>query len=383
MSERIRILHLITDLYLGGAELMLYKLVSRMDRSAFEIEVGSLTEPGVVGDKIRALDLPLGSLGMRRGLPNPLGLARLVRKLRRNPPDLIQTWMYHADLVGGLAAWLAGGRVPVVWGIRNSTLEPGKSKRSTIWTAQLCARLSRRLTTGIVCCSKAAWQVHEKWGYTTERIEIIPNGFDLQTLKPDPDARQSVGHELNLAPDALLIGLVARFDPQKDHATFIQAAGKLASRFPQVQFLLCGGEVTPDNPVLRQWIVQAGIESRCHLLGPRDDIPRLTAALDVATLSSSYGEAFPNAVGEAMACGVPCVVTDVGDSKEIVGETGKVIPVKDPEALAEAWGQLIDLGEEGRRGIGAAARRRMEQNFDLDRIARTYEAFYRDVLSKE
>ena len=369
-----RVAHVITGLNPGGAEMMLFKLLSAMDRVVFKPEVISLTGMGPLAERIQALDITVRALGMRRGVPNPLSLLRLAVWLRRSKPDVIQTWMYHADLIGGIAAKLVGG-IPVIWGIRHSNLDPQGNKRKTIWTANACARLSNWLPTQIVCCSEASLPVHAALGYATRKMCVIPNGFDLDVFRPDPSARRSVRAELGIPEDTLLIGMFARFHAQKDHRNFVEAAALLHAHHPDIHFLLCGDGITWGNRVLSGWIVTASIHEHCHLLGPREDIPRLAAALDIAS-SSSFGEGFPNVVGEAMSCGVPCVVTDVGDSDRIVGTTGRIVAAKDPEALAMAWKEMIALGEEGRRRLGVAARKRVMDRFELSKIVKKYEALY-------
>jgi glycosyltransferase involved in cell wall biosynthesis len=377
-ASPIHLMHIITGLDTGGAETMLYRLLSRMDRDAFRPEVISLTDVGAVGGQIAALGITVHGLGMRRGFPDPLGVLRLAHWLRQARPRLVQTWLYHGDLVGGLAN-LLGPRVPLAWNIRNLHLRPEMTKASTLWTAKACARLSRLLPERIVCCSQAAGRLHAGLGYAEERMRIIPNGFQLDAFAPDPRAYREVRAELGLAPDALLIGLVARWDPVKDHRNFVEAAALLHAAHPAVHFLLCGAGIDGDNPDLAGWIERAGLEERFHLLGRREDMPRINAALDLATLASS-SEAFPNVVGEAMACGVPCVATDVGDAALIVGDTGRVVPPRDPEALSRGWQALLALGPEGRRRLGARARRRIEAEFELGAIVGRYEALYRGML---
>lgn len=376
----IKLMHLITDLDTGGAEMMLYKLLFRMDRTAFEAEVISLTDTGPISEKIEALGVSVRALGMRRGMPNPVSVLRLALWLWRDRPLIIQTWMYHANLIGGLAAKLSGG-IPVIWGIHNSTLDAKRSKWRTIWIARVCARFSRWLPARIVSCAEVSRQIHIALGYAPERMVVIPNGFDLATFRPDPAARLAVRQELGIATDASLIGLVGRFDPIKDHHNFVHAAGWLHARRPEVHFLLCGDAVTWENQQLVEWIKMAGIRDRCHLLGRQEDIPRLTAALDLAS-SSSYGESFPLVIGEAMACGVPCVVTDVGDSAQIVGDTGRVVPPKNPQALAEAWCELIEMEPTVRAQLGLAARHRVEEHFSLPAIVARYEKLYDELLSQ-
>jgi glycosyltransferase involved in cell wall biosynthesis len=209
---------------------------------------------------------------------------------------------------------------------------------------------------------------------------VIPNGYDVGTFRPDFGARAIVRKALGLSEDAPIIGMVARFDPQKDHRTFIRAAQMLHRDRPDAHFLLCGMEVTWENQELARWIDDAGLRTHCHLLGRRDDdIANVTAALDIASLSSSYGEGFPNVVSEAMCCSVPCVVTDVGDAALIVGPTGIVVPPRNPEALAAAWRTMLEMGCEGRRPMGIAARQRIKERFDIAEITGRYEHLFEEL----
>ena len=369
----LRVVHVISGLELGGAETMLYQLLAGTDLERFPSEVVSMTTRGLVGERIAQLGVPVHALGMRRGLPTPWHLLPLVRLLRRARPDVIQTWMYHADLFGGVAGRLAG-RIPVVWGIHHTRLERESTPAGTLWTARVNARLSHRLPARIVCCSEATRRVHVQMGYAADKMLVIPNGIDLDRFRPDPEARASVRVELGLGPDALLIGMAARFHPLKDHRNFVLAASRIAD-LPGVHFLLCGEGMVAENAVLSGWIEQAGLSGRFHLLGRREDMPRLFASLDLSTLSSR-SEAFPLVVGEAMASGVPCVVTDVGDSAEIVGTTGLVVPPEDPEALAAAWRELIEGGPELMGRLGQLARRRIEERYSLQASVSKYQNLY-------
>ena len=357
--------------------MMLYKLLSRMNSDEFDSEVISLTDAGPVADKIRMLGVPVHALGMKRGKPSPVALIKLSLLLRQTKPDLVQTWLYHSDLIGGLAAKLAGSD-KIFWSIRQSNIDADSNKRSTIWIARACAKLSSWLPDKIICCSHAALESHVALGYSIEKILVIPNGFDLDAFQPDQDARKSVRKELGLDEKTCLVGLVARFDPQKDHQNFIQAAGLIRKNDTSTHFMLCGDGINDENVQLTQWIKQAGLEECFHLLGIRNDVPRLVAALNVA-VSSSLGEGFPNVVGEAMACAVPCVVTDVGDSALIVGDAGSVVTAKDPEALAAAINELLQASPEFREGLGKKARLRVKNNYSLESVVKKYEAVFRGV----
>jgi len=374
----MKIVHVITGLSTGGAEMMLYKLLSRMNADEFDSEVVSLTDDGPIADKIRMLGIPVQALGMKRGIPNPVALFKLTFLLRRKRPDLVQTWLYHSDFIGGMASKIAGN-MKTFWSIRQSNIDVDSNKRSTIWVAKACAKLSSWLPDKIIVCSHAALKSHQALGYSMEKMFVIPNGFDLDEFRPDPEARKSVRKELKLDENALLVGLVARFDPQKDHRNFIEAAELIREKIPAVHFMLCGEGIDNGNTRLMQWIEKGQVAGCFHLLGIRKDVSRLVAAMDVA-VSSSLGEGFPNVVGEAMACSVPCVVTDVGDSALIVADTGRVVPAKDPGALAAAILGLLQAPPAFREEMGELARQRVKMNYSLDSVVREYEAVFRETV---
>ena len=370
MNRPIRLMHIITGLEIGGAERSLHELLCVTDREQFVVEIVCLTREGPVGERIRALGVPVHALGLSRSMPNPVGVVTLSRMIRRFHPDVIQTWMYHADLLGGLAAKLAGG-VPVAWGIRHCDFDWSVTRARTRHVVRMCARLSRRLPRRIVSNSRAAKEAHASIGYDAARIVVIPNGFDLDAFRPDPEARRALRSELAVPDGAVLIGAAGRFHPVKGHATFAKAAGLLAERDPDARFVLCGDGVEESNAEFTSLFDPALLRGRVSLLGRRDDMPRVLAALDVAT-SPSYEEAFPRVVGEAMACAVPCVATDVGDSELLVGDTGRIVPPRDPGALAGAWCELVALGAGGRETLGKAAMRRIRENYEIHAIARRF-----------
>ena len=377
----IKVAHVINTLGAGGAQAMLLKLLTHGDRAVFAHRVYTLLSPaGPLASTAANLGVPVRELGMRRSTPNPVRLFELAGWLRKDPPDLVQTWLYAADLIGGLATKLARIPAPVVWNIRNGTLDDSKSRRRTHLVVKGCAQASSWLPDTIICCSHAAMRIHTALGYDASKFRVIPNGFDLDRFRPNPIAHRALRQELSIPEHTPVIGLVGRFDPQKDHQTFIEAASRLHARMADVHFVLCGDEVSWTNSQLVSWIGAAGVSSVCHLLGRRTDTPDVTAGFDVACSSSSYGEAFSNAIGEAMACGVPCVVTDVGEAAHIVGETGRVVPPRNPEALSNEWADLLTRGEHHRHELGQRARDRVSQNFSIGPVTESYEETYRRVL---
>jgi glycosyltransferase involved in cell wall biosynthesis len=380
-GEKISVTHLITGTSTGGAETMLHKLISRIDRQRFDISVISLTTAGEIGRKIIDEGFPFLSIDASRRAPDPLALVRLIKALRRSRPDILQTWMYHADLVGGLAS-LFSRSIPVVWNVRHSDLDPIHMKKRTIRVANWCARLSRRLPERIVCCSRASMETHTAIGYDRSRMVVIPNGFDTSLFVPDNNARTSIRKELGIKRNAPLVGLVARYHPQKDHATFLKAAGILRTQFPGVHFALCGKGLTADNRDIVDMIGEEHLGDSVHLLGQRADIARIQASLDIASSSASSGEGFPNIIGEAMSCGVPCVVTDIGDSREIVGDCGIVIEPGRPEALAAGWKEILTTDREARTVLGERCRKRIEKYYEIGSVTARYEVLYLGIYGE-
>jgi glycosyltransferase involved in cell wall biosynthesis len=376
-SEPIRVTHVIAGLELGGAETMLCKLLAASDRSRFHPTVISLSTLGPLAPRIAALNVPVSAINMRRGRLQLRPLARLARGLAARRPHIVQTWMYHADLLGGALARCGGG-AKVVWGIRGS-VDPHLSKRSSRLTARACALTSRRLPDRVVSCSERLAEMHIELGYDRERMIVIPNGFDLEWFRPEQVLREQGRRWLGAGEDELLVGIVGRHDPQKDHRTFLRAAGELARTRSDVRFVMCGPGIDPGNGELAGLLAQTGVDARCLLTGAVEDPRTVFNALDVLVCSSAFGEGFPNVLGEAMACGVPCVTTDVGDAARIVAGTGGVVAVGDWRALAREIRMLLEMEPAQRRALGGRARERIEQSFALADVARRFEALYLEL----
>jgi len=368
-----KVLHLISSLDVGGTEMQLANLLARMDRRRFEHCVVSLIVAGPVGEMIRAQGIRVYSLGMRRSVPSPSAVWKLWRLIRIERPQIVQTWLYHADLLGLLVGKLA--HVPLLaWNLRCSWVDMRYYPKLSKFVVRILSRLSA-IPDVVVVNSQAGREAHLSLGYHPKRFEFIPNGFDLDRFRPDSSAREWLRMEARLPKDAMIIGLVARYDPMKDHHTFLTAARQVHTKHSHAYFVLCGTRVNEENVALTRIIEDYGLSRYVRLLGPRHDIRRITAAFDIAC-SSASGEGFSNAIGEAMACAVPCVVTDVGDSAQIVGPTGKIVPSRNPEALAKALSQLIECGAEMRKQFGVKARARIAEQFDIDGMAIRYEQLY-------
>jgi len=377
----MKIIHVITSLDKHGAQMMLFKVLSGMDRRRFDSVVFSLAEGGAMREQFAALGVPVFSLGMKAGLPTPAAGLRLVRLFRRLQPDLIQGWMYHGNLAAQLGAMFLKRGTPILWNVRGSSCELHKEKRATAAVIWLGGKLSR-LPDRIINNSLASAIQHETaLGYRASGRVIIANGFDTETFAPSEAARIALRRQLRVDETALLIGLMARHHPMKDHVNFLRAAARLSASKPEAHFVLAGEGVNNRNHELTGMIQNLSLGGRVHLLGERDDTPCLTAAFDIATSSSAFGEGFPNILGEAMSCGVPCVTTTVGDSAFVIGDTGRAVPPGDSAALAAAWLELIDMGTSFRNKLGDAARRRVIENFSISKIVGQYEALYTTLIA--
>lgn len=377
----MKLVFIITGLSTGGAENMQLNLLERIDLKKFSCQVISLTDVGEIGIRMAALGIPVETLGMRRGMPGPIRFVRLVRRLQQIKPDVVHTWMYHANLMGGLAARMA--RIPtVIWGIRSSDFLRADTSLATRVVVSLCAKVSSWLPDCILYNSQKGIAYHKKLGYAEHRSLVVPNGVNLEKFKPSVQARHDVRRELGVPVIAPLVGLIARFDPLKNHEGFIKAAACLQRDMPEVHFLMVGQDVEWSNPVLKNLIEEARLTRVFHLLGRRDDIPRITASLNVASLTS-WSEAFPNVLIEAMACGVPCVSTDAGDAAMILGDAGRIVPTGNMEGLAAQWAALLRLPENEWRLYGERARARAMEQFELGVVVKRYEAMYLDVFKQK
>ena len=375
----MKILYIISGLPTGGAEMMLYKLLSVIDRDIFEPVVISLTDYGSLGNDIKNLNIPVYKMEMNAGFPNPFKVWRFIKLIRKINPELIQGWMYHGNLAALLAKWVLPNRVFLLWNIRHTPDDLKKEKRTTARVIRLGARLSAK-PDQIIYNSKVSAQKHESIGYSDKHKNIIPNGFNCEQFKPFDNAKSKLRHSLGLKEDILLIGLVARYHIMKDHVGFLHSAGKLNKTYPEIHFVLVGQGVDKNNHLLIKLIEDLKITKNIHLLGKRMDVDEITAGLDIACSSSSWGEGFSNAIGEAMACGIPCVVTDVGDSTWIVGETGIVVKPGDRKAFTNAMVTLIKMSSEERLELGKLARNRIIKHFSLGLVVKQYEDMYQNLL---
>jgi glycosyltransferase involved in cell wall biosynthesis len=378
---RIRVAHVVPDLALGGTETALVRLLENLDRTRFASLVITLRDGGALVERARRSADDVVSLHMGSRLPSPLVLARLRGVLRAFVPDVVQGWLYHGNLAAWAGARLARTRPALVWNVRQSLADVAHERPLTRLVIRAGATLSTQ-SDAIVNNSRTSIAQHAQLGFDASRTVHVPNGFDTTLFRPSDAARAALRAELGLRPDALLAGLVARFDPVKRHDLFLAAVAGAVRSGLDLHAVLAGSGVDRANARLRQAIGALRLDDRVHLLGTRHEPASLLPALDVLVSASSRAEGFPNVVGEAMACGVPCLVTDTGDCAAIVADAGIVVPPGDATPLAEALVRLLRAPAAERIAMGERGRDRITSTYRLEqcvaRYAELYAALVRD-----
>lgn len=368
----MKICHIITGLSVGGAEMMLLKLLHYKSSPGLDHHVLCLRPEGPVADVIRSKGFEVQSLGIRSlsdGARAAFGLRRYMKQIN---PDIVQGWMYHGNLAALYCHRAANPETKLFWNIRHSLSSLQHERWMTRGVVRVGAAYSSRPSV-IVFNSFASVLQHQVNGYDLSRHKVIPNGFDTELFKPSEEWRVKTRRQLGIPVDATVIGTAARFHRMKDYPTTIAAMHHYWREFPRTYFLLIGRDVDANNPLF----TELARDHRVILTGEQKDLHRLMNAMDLFSLASAWGEAFPNVLGEAMACGVPCVATAVGDSAHIVGITGDIIPVHNAMALSSSWRHMItrrDLND-----LRLAARNRIVQLYSIGAVVKQYEQMYADV----
>jgi len=366
------ITNVITGLEVGGAEIILCRLLENLDLERWPTRVLSLTGRGSLAERVEAVGATVHAMGMRR-TPTPADLFALDQELRRGRPAVVQTWLLHANVLAGSLARVR--RVaPVCWSMHMTAAEQGTHGHANVALQRIEARLSWRVPARIASCSYRTFELMAADGYEMGRAEVVPNGFDTVALQPDPSSRAPLREELGISEAAPMAVHVARWHPMKDHRNLLDAATAVLRRVPDAVFVLCGSAVDANNDELQRLAAPLGDSVR--LLGPRDDVARIFQAADLGVLSSASGEAMPLVIGEAMACGIPFVSTDCGDAAEMIGPTGRTVPTRRPDALAAAITELLLLPGPERKRLGEQARRRIESRYSMQAMVEGYEAIW-------
>ena len=374
----MKITHIITGLGDGGAENVLFK-VCKYDLANKHVVI-SLKGPGKYFLPLRKLNIKVYCLDL-----NFFSIHKfffLIKLLRYLKPDVVQTWLVHADFLGSIAARLAGIK-NILWNVRYSNIETGKAKLTTIFIIKILAIISYFIPKIIIIVSKRAKKIYEIIGYNKKLFQFIPNGFDLSTLKINKIKKINFKKKIKIKKNIPLIGNVARYDPQKDHLNLLNALSLIRNKNIKFFCLLVGYNITKNNIDLISEIKRLELSNHVKLVGQSNDIPNIMNGLDIHILSSSYGEGFPNVVAESMACGTPCIVTNVGDSALIVGKTGWVVPPKNSIKLAKAIEDaLYEINTARWSKRCSKARQKVKESYDIEKMIKLYNKVWRKVYKK-
>lgn len=377
----MKIVHVINSLENGGAEAVLYRLVTHPSEDTHHVI--SLASPSWYSSALAENGIDVHHLGLNSPLEFGSCFLALINLLRKLKPDIVQTWMYRANLVGGLAAKIVGA--PTVWGIHCSTFDsrfPFKSRMLVYLSGATAGWLPKR----IINCSDRSAIAHQKIGFPRSRTAVVPNGFDTGAFWPNSVARRRVRSEFAIGDDEFLIGTVARWHPQKDHPNLLKALEFLRCEVDASwKCVLVGPGMDASNDALARLLTAAGIAGQVILAGPRLDIADVMPALDLHILPSAFGEAFPNVVAEFMACGTPCIVTDVGDAAFMVADTGWIVPPSAPDRLAELIAAAMKEARSSDNGSWKyrkhQGRQRIIENFAIDVMYRKYRSVWSSIVA--
>lgn len=371
----MKILHIINTLEHGGAQSVLLQLLEGWDDGKDSQMVVTLKGRNQLSARLEALNVPVINIPFQNFI-------RLIKTIRKYRPDVIQTWLYHSSLAGSVIQ-LFNRHIPVVWGIHHTLFGLNILKPFTAFIVRILSLLSNVSPNRIVYCSESACQTHLALGYSREKAIVIPNGVNTKRFRPDPLAIGLIKRELGLEEPISLIGMFARFHPQKDFYTLIHAAKLLIQHDSRVHFVLAGDKIDSSNPELTRLIKNENLQAHFHLLGSRNDMPGLINAMKIVTLTSSDGEAMPQILAEAMACGIPCVATDVGDVEKLIADTGVVIEPRNAMGLADAWAKILTLPDIEYNQLRLKARQRIQEFYGSQTMVERYRKLYRSVIYGE
>lgn len=354
----------------GGAQRQLVQLAAGLARRRWRVRVIVFYPNGGRERELLDAGVSVECLYKKRRWELPRFLIRLGRELRRDPPDVLQTMLVPPNIAAALLTpWL--GNTALVWGVRESGADVRSYDRTRRSLWRLESRLSRRPAL-ILCNAEAGRAAAAARGFPPDRLAVVPNGIDTSRFRPDRDGGKELRERWLGAADGPLVGLVARLDPKKDHIGFLHAARRFLDCRAGARFVCVGDGPADYTALLRRASRKLGLDDCVRWEQPGTDMAAAYNAFDMATLASSFGEGFPNVVGEAMACALPLVATDVGDCASIVGTEGIVVPVRDPEALAAGWEGIAAMTDADRQAMGERARSRIADLYSVDEmVART------------
>ncbi len=366
-------LHIITSLDIGGAETMLLRLIKHKSDLVKSTIVVSLTNNGKIGEALEEIGVKVVCLEIKSWSSIFKTLLKLKKIIQNERPTIVHTWMYHANIFGGIAAYLAKSQ-NIIWSIRRSEFTR-KESLSTFVIMKIGAMFSSTIPKAIVHVAESGLKNHQKYGYKSNNTLVIPNGFDLEKLKYDQSARKKIRNELNLSNDQILIGCVGRFHVSKGYETLISSSANVLKLHKNVKYLLIGRNLDKRNSILMEWINKTGFPEKFIMVGEKRNIAEYMNAMDVFCLPS-ITEGFPNVVGEAMASGLPCVATSVGDVEKITGNNAILVKPNNNELLSKGLNKILSMGNKKRKIMGLNGRRKIEKEYPINLICEKYYNLY-------
>ncbi len=371
-NNKYVILHLITTTDVGGAELMLERLVSN-DQSHKHVVV-SLTKIGIVGKRLQEKGFEVYALR----LTTLSSIFKVIKELNnligKTQPILIQTWLYHSDFIGSIASLM--NKIPVIWNIRQTSFGKHDSK-ATKFLMRICAFASHFIPVKIICAAYASANSHKKFGYAKNKMIVIENGF-VDKTRPNIHLINELKQAYNLKPEQITVGVAGRFNLIKDHYTFIEAAAIVSKQFPETRFIMIGRELEWSNTLLKIWIDKHALADKFILMGEQKEVTNALSLIDIFCLTS-ISEGFPNILGEAMMLAIPCISTDAGDAKHILGDCGEIVEVRNHKGIANAIIKLINVEKVQRDSLGKKSRERIKTHFSMEMAVDKYVNLYRKI----
>lgn len=378
MTDKVKVIHIISGLHVGGAEMMLYRLLQ--NTSYQEAVVVSLKSEGKVSTMIRELNIPVYHLGLTRNPFSLSNLSELTRLIEKYQPHVVQSWLYAADLLGGYI--VKRNNRPIVWNIRQSETAWVAKQWHIACMQRLSAFLSKGLPDKIVYCAHTAKKSHQAIGYRKQDSLVVANGVDTDRFVRNQSVRERIRKQWGIDDDTKAIGMVGRYDVLKNQHRFLRVFSKVLQQFEQpLKAVLIGRGINEDNDALVQDIKRLGLEKHCLLLGESSEIPEIMNGLDIHLLTSD-NEGWPNVLAEAMSCELPCIATKVGDVAEILGSAEYVVHVDNENEMVNACNKLLAMNNQQLRKIGEQHRQRVIEHFSLSKTVSDYDALYLSYLPK-
>ncbi|WP_140919910.1 glycosyltransferase family 4 protein [Limnobaculum xujianqingii] len=371
------IAHIIIGLDVGGAEMSLGRLVTSRTNNKDDVVIISLTDVGHIGNELKLKGFKVYSLGLTGLLSVPIVIFKLSKLLHEINPSIVQTWMYHANFIGGVSAFLVGCK-NIIWGIRCTFVPTGN--KATYVIMKLGALLSYVIPKYIICVADAARKSHISYGYAKRKMMVISNGYDINQWKHNQNARGLLRNSWAINTETKVIGCVGRYHNDKGQDIFVKAVNPLVQKFSNLKFILVGRGCDKSNDELVQLINDLGLQDFFILLGEHNNVRDCLSAFDLFCMPSR-SEGFPNGLAEAMAIGLPCVATDVGDSR-VLGGDSVVFSEPTIESLTSSIEYVLNRPEI-QLSLGATASKRIVDCYSMEKISEQYELLYEKLRKND